>query len=321
MRRLNIHLASSSMIERKAKIFNIQKYNMYDGPGVRTIVFFKGCPLRCKWCSNPESQKKGFQVLFKESQCVNCGACVEVCPSGVHRLSTSGLHEFAEGSTCIGCRACESACLQKALSVVGEVKTISELMEVVEEDRSFYEMSGGGLTLGGGEALMQPEAAAALLMVCKQRGINTAIETCGYAKPEALLKVAEFTDLFLFDLKHMDSDRHHQLTGVRNERILKNLTLLLENRHNVQVRLPLLKGINDSQKELTELLAFLKPFKGYRNFKGIDLLPYHKLGVNKYRQLGWEYPIEGDPSLSEADLDRIEGWMASHDFPVTVVRH
>ena len=309
------------MIERKAHIFNIQKYNMYDGPGVRTIVFFKGCPLKCKWCSNPESQKKAHQVLFKESSCIHCGACVEVCPAGVHRLSDSGKHEFVAGSECVGCRACETACLQKALSIVGEVKTISELMDVVEEDRAFYEMSGGGMTLGGGEALMQPDAAASLMAACHQRGINTAIETCGYANPEALKKVAEHTDLFLFDMKHMDAGRHYELTGVRNERIFKNLIWLLENRYNVHIRLPMLKGINDSEAELEGLMDFLKPYKDYRNFKGIDLLPYHKMGVNKYKQLGWEYPIEGDPSLSEEDLDRIEAFMKGFDFPVTVVRH
>lgn len=313
---------NGTVIERKALIFNVQKYNMYDGPGVRTIVFFKGCPLRCQWCSNPESQKRTHQVMFKASLCVNCGACVSVCPAGVHRMSPdTSAHEFVPGSQCIGCRKCEAACLQSALSVVGEVKTISELMAIVEEDRSFYEVSGGGVTLGGGEALMQPEAAANLMMVCRQVGINTAIETCGYAKPEALMKVAEFTDLFLFDIKHMDSDRHHALTGVRNEMILTNLKTLLDHRCNVQIRMPLLKGINDSEGEIRALIDFLMPYRDARNFKGIDLLPYHKMGVNKYTQLGWEYPLAGDPSLSETDLDRIETWIKGFDFPVTVVRH
>lgn len=312
----------STMIERKATIFNIQKYNMYDGPGVRTLVFFKGCPLRCKWCSNPEGQLKQHQVLFKKNLCVNCGDCVPVCPVGKHVISPeTKLHEVLQDVKCIGCGECVKACTKGALSVVGEEKTISELVDVIMEDQPFYEVSGGGVTLGGGEVLMQPEAAANLLMACKQRMVNTAIETCGYASEEALLKVAEFTDLFLYDIKHMNSDRHYEITGVRNERILSNIKTLLDNRYNVQVRMPLLKHVNDSEEEILQIIQFLAPYRDYKNFKGIDLLPYHKLGVNKYNQLGWEYPIEGDPSLSNEDLDRIEGWIKKYDFPVSVIRH
>jgi len=310
------------MIERKALIFNIQKYNMYDGPGVRTMVFFMGCPLRCTWCSNPEGQKRQHQVLCKKNLCTRCGACVPVCPVGKHRISArTRLHEIVQDVECIGCRKCEQACTFSALSVVGEVKTISELMEIIEEDRPFYELSGGGVTLGGGEVLMQPEAAANLLMVCKQRGINTAIETCGYARPEALMKVAEFTDLFLYDVKHMNSDRHYALTGVRNETILSNLKLLLESRQNVRIRMPLLKNVNDGEEEIRQLISFLTPFQDYKNFKGIDLLPYHRMGVGKYGQLGWDYTLEGQPALSDADLERLAGWFRASGFPVSVIRH
>lgn len=311
-----------SIIERKALIFNVQKYNMYDGPGVRTIVFFKGCPLRCKWCSNPEGLERKYQVMFKSSLCTDCGACVSVCPVGIHTVSNETFkHEVSRNIDCIGCRKCTDACPEAALSIAGETKTISELFEIVEEDRMFYEMSGGGVTLGGGEVLMQPEAATNLLMVCKKEGINTAIETSGYAKLEALLQVAEFTDLFLFDIKHLDSERHFELTGVRNELILKNLQELLSRRHNVQIRMPLLKGINDSQDEIDQVINFLMPYRDYKNFKGIDLLPYHKFGVNKYNQLGKDYPITGDPSLNSDDLQRIENWIKKYDFPVKVVNH
>ncbi|WP_432738148.1 choline TMA-lyase-activating enzyme [Maridesulfovibrio sp. FT414] len=309
------------MIERKAQIFNIQKYNMYDGPGVRTLVFFKGCPLRCEWCSNPEGQLKRFQVLFKKDACVNCGACVSVCPAGVHRMDNAGKHYVDREAECIGCRKCEPVCFEKALAVMGESRTISELMEIIEEDRPFYETSGGGVTLGGGEVLSQPEAAASLLQVCKQRGINTAIETCGYARPEVIAKVAPFVDLFLYDVKHMDSERHRELTGVRNEMILANLVWLLENRHNVKIRMPLLKGVNDGEREILDLIELLKPYQDHKNFKGVDLLPYHKMGVNKYTQLDWTYPVEGDPKLGDADLERIEQSIRKYDFPVTVVRH
>ena len=326
MKELNGGLDSMSnkkaaTIERKAVIFNVQKYNMYDGPGIRTLVFFKGCPLRCKWCSNPEGLERKYQVMFKGNSCTDCGACVSVCPVGIHSINQEGKHVINRDIDCVGCRKCEDVCTEAALSIVGQVKTVSELLETIEEDTAFYDMSGGGVTLGGGEVTMQSEFAANLLMACKHEGINTAIETCGYAKAEAILQVAEFTDLFLYDLKHIDSEKHYQLTGVRNERILENLKELLHRRYNVKVRMPLLKGVNDSQDDIERVIQFLMPYKDYKNFKGIDLLPYHKLGVNKYKQLDMEYPIKGEVSLNNEDLERIEGWIKKYDFPVTVVRH
>ncbi|WP_394523627.1 choline TMA-lyase-activating enzyme [Lacrimispora sp. JR3] len=309
-------------IERKALIFNVQKYNMYDGPGVRTLVFFKGCPLRCKWCANPEGLERKFQVMYKRNSCVSCGACEKVCPVGIHvRSKETGNHEILREKDCIGCMKCRNVCPNAALSIAGEVKTISELLKVVEEDAAFYDISGGGVTLGGGEVTSQPEAALNLLMACKREGINTAIETCGYTKTETILKIAEYVDLFLFDIKHMDPVRHNELVGVNNEQILTNLKELLHRRYNVKVRMPMLKGINDSKEEIDAVIRFLMPFRDYKNFKGIDLLPYHKLGVNKYNQLDMEYPINGDPSLNAEDLDRIEGWMKEYQFPVNVVKH
>ncbi|MDR0338940.1 MAG: choline TMA-lyase-activating enzyme [Desulfovibrio sp.] len=310
------------MIERKALIFNVQKYNMYDGPGVRTLVFFKGCPLRCGWCSNPEGQLRAFQILYKKDNCVNRGACVAVCPAGVHAMDpATGRHAIRPDAECIGCRKCETACTASALAVSGERKTISELLAVIEEDRLFYETSGGGVTLGGGEALAQPEAALSLLTACRQRGIHTALETCGYARPEVLDRAAAVTDLFLYDVKHMDPERHLELTGARNETILGNLASLLENRKNVRIRVPLLKGLNDDDANIEAMCRYLAPFKGGMNCKGVDLLPYHKLGVNKYGQLGMEYSLPGDYRLAEADLERIEGRISGHGIPVAIIRH
>lgn len=309
------------MIERTAFIFNIQKYNMYDGPGVRTLVFFKGCPLRCQWCSNPEGQLRHHQIMFKREQCISCGACIQVCPAGLHMTNADGRHVVDRSRECVGCGRCVEACPSKALALSGELRTISSLMEVVEEDRPFYETSGGGLTVGGGEALMQPEALANLLQTCRQQLINTAIETCGYARPEVLAMVAPHVDLFLFDLKHMDSERHKVLTGVHNDMILNNLSWLLDNHYNVKVRMPLLRGVNDDEREIARAIEFLLPYRELTNFKGIDLLPYHKLGVHKYSQLDMPYPVEGDPSLSSEDLDRLETFIRKYDFPVAVVRH
>lgn len=314
-------MSNQNVIERKAFIFNKQKYNMYDGPGVRTLIFFKGCPLRCKWCSNPEGLERKFQIMLKPTVCVGCGACVPVCPQNIHSLSQNGEHLIDYSIDCIGCGACVDACNYDALKIAGQQVSISELLDYIEQDRAFYEQSGGGVTLGGGEVTAQPEAAINLLMACKQSGINTAIETCGYAKKETLMRFAEFVDLFLFDLKHIDPERHFELTGVRNEMILENLEELIMKRQHVKVRMPMLKGINDSEAEIRGVIEFLKPFREFKNFEGIDLLPYHKLGVNKYLQLGMEYPIEGDPSLSDEELERIEGWIKEYDFPVSVIRH
>lgn len=313
---------TNGIIERKARIFNVQKYNMYDGPGVRTIIFFQGCPLRCKWCANPEGMMKKNRVMFKSNLCIDCGQCAEVCPVGIHTMNNiNNKHEVNHNIECIGCGKCVDVCCNSAITIVGETKTISELMEIIEEDRTFYELSGGGVTLGGGEVLMQPEAAANLLMACKNSGINTAIETSGYAKVEDILKVAEFTDLFLFDIKHINSEEHFKWTGVRNEQILYNLEKLLQNKYNVQIRMPLLKGVNDKREYIEKTMEFLMPYKDYKNFKGIDLLPYHKMGVNKYNQLGVDYKIEGDPSLTNEDLDKIESWIKNYDLKVKVVRH
>lgn len=312
---------NSNVIGRKAFIFNKQKYNLYDGPGVRSMVFFKGCPLRCKWCANPEGLERKYQIMLKPTTCVSCGACVAVCPQHIHSITASGEHLINRSVDCIGCGACVAACMQSALKIAGEQVPVSELLDYVEEDRVFYEQSGGGVTLSGGEVTSQPEAAINLLEACKREGLHTAIETCGYTKKETLLKFAEFVDLFLFDIKHMDPERHAALTGVRNEMILDNLETLLRTRRNVKVRMPLLKGINDSEEEIRAVIDFLTPYKSLKNFKGIDLLPYHKLGVNKYVQLGMDYAIEGDPSLSEEDLDRIESWINNCDFPVSVIRH
>jgi pyruvate formate lyase activating enzyme len=317
----NLNDREHTVIERKAQIFNIQKYNMYDGPGVRTMVFFQGCPLRCTWCSNPEGQLRRFQVLLKQAQCVDCGACVPVCPVNIHQMDPAGHHVVDRAIECIGCRKCERACPKSALGIAGDQKSIAEIMDVVEEDRPFYETSGGGLTIGGGEVLAQPAAAASLLQACRQRGINTAIETCGYARPEVIAKVADNVDLFLYDIKHMDSDRHLALTGVRNEMILQNLTWLLENRYNVKIRMPLLKGVNDGLQEIRQLVEFLKPYQDLKNFKGVDLLPYHKMGVNKYDQLGWDYPVSGEPKLTESDLEQLENTIRNSGYPVTVIRH
>lgn len=313
---------TANIPERKAVIFNVQKYNVYDGPGIRTLFFFKGCPLRCKWCANPEGMRREPQVLLKRDLCVDCGRCVEVCPLGVHKRAPGTLRHVVDRSIqCAGCRKCADACPVRAIEIVGEERTVSELLEIAREDQAFYDCSGGGVTLSGGEVTSQPEAALSLLQACKQAGIHTAIETCGYARRENMLKIAEFTDLFLYDIKQIDSVQHCKWVGVHNERILDNLALLLQNRHSVKVRMPLIKGVNHAPEYIEGAARFLLPYRDLKNFKGIDLLPYHKLGVAKYQQLDMDYTFGQDPSLSEGELARIEAQLKEYGFQVRIIRH
>lgn len=315
---------SGGILERKARIFNIQKYSIYDGPGIRTLIFFKGCPLRCKWCSNPEGLERKYQVMFKEDLCINCGTCSSVCPVNIHYLQNKEnglLHKVDRSIDCLGCRKCEKVCPKHALSIAGSDKTISEVLEIIQQDALFYLSSGGGVTLGGGEVTAQPEFATNLLMECKRMEIHTAIETCGYTKIESLLMIAQFTDLFLYDIKHIDSERHYELTGVHNERILDNLTELIKRGFNVKVRMPLIKGLNDSEDTIKKTMTFLQAFKEYKNFKGIDLLPYHKLGINKYKQLDMKYSITEDLSFKDEELDKIQEYINDYALEAKVIRH
>lgn len=311
-------------IERKARIFNVQKYSIFDGPGIRTLIFFKGCPLRCRWCANPEGLERKFQVMLQDNLCTKCGKCVSVCPMGIHTIcahTSKVIHQVNRDINCIGCRSCENICPKRALHIAGSDRTITELVEIIQEDSMFYMSSEGGVTLGGGEVSTQPEAATDILKACKALDIHTAIETCGYADIDALLMMGQYIDLFLFDIKHIDPERHAELTGVRNEKILDNLKRILNEGYNVKIRMPILKGLNDSDDTLKKTMEFLVPFKGFPNFKGIDILPYHKLGINKYTQLNMDYPIKTDLSFSTEELNHIECIVRKYDIEVNVVKH
>ena len=210
---------------------------------------------RCKWCSNPEGLERKYQIMFKPTTCVSCGSCVPVCPQKIHSISSSGEHIIDRSIDCIGCGQCVEACIPDALKVSGEQVPISELLEYVEQDRAFYDQSGGGVTLGGGEVTAQPEAAINLLQACKQEGLHTAIETCGYTKKETILRFAEYVDLFLFDLKHIDSDRHFELTGVRNEMLLNEIwngNMIMKRNHvkGSCVRMPMPQGDKSTWTEI-----------------------------------------------------------------------
>jgi len=231
------------------------------------------------------------------------------------------VHQINRGIACAGCRKCEAVCPKRALAIAGTDISISEALDRIQQDALFYLSSGGGVTLGGGEVSGQSEFAANLLMECKRMGMHTAIETCGYARLDALLMLAPFTDLFLYDLKHIDPEQHYAFTGVRNERILDNLTELICRKYTVKVRMPLIRGVNDSADTISRTLEFLHAFRKYKNFQGIDLLPYHKLGVNKYKQLDMEYGFAEDGSLTKEQLENIEKLIRRSDLQVNIIQH
>ncbi len=297
-------------------VFNIQRYSIHDGPGIRTTVFLKGCPLRCQWCHNPESNLVKEQMAWYSNLCTGCGACRSACPNGCIRQAENGILQTWEN--CTDCCACVDACRQKARERIGKIWTAEDVIKEVEKDRRYYRYSGGGLTVSGGEPLSQPEFAAALLREAKERGISTAVETCGFAAWESAKLVLSQADHVLYDIKHMDSKRHRELTGVGNERILDNLERTVrELGKTVWARLPLIAGVNDSKEEIRRVSAFLSPFVA--SVEEVWLLPYHELGNSKREALGWSTEICGtfrtpEPSHLEelAEIFRGQGFSVKY---------
>ncbi len=263
----------------KIIITDIQRFCMHDGPGIRTTVFFKGCPLRCAWCHNPETQKKEPQLLFDKKRCIYCGGCAAVCENGGHKFE--GDREL-DREGCISCFACADNCPTKALEVSGEEKSVDEIMNVVERDRSFYGKKGG-LTISGGEPLMQGAGAIALLRAAKEKGFTTTVETCGYVLRDVIEEAAKYTDLFLFDVKDTDSARHEKYTGVSNESINENLLYLESIGAKTRLRCILVNGVNSNAEHYSKVREL---FFSLKNCEGVDVLPYHAYGGNKSVLLG-----------------------------------
>lgn len=314
-----------SGLEKKGRIFNIQKFSIYDGMGIRTLVFLKGCPLRCKWCSNPEGLSAKYQIMYLADKCVSCGKCASVCPAGVHKMKQDEngqmVHFVDRNIDCLNCGKCEAACHQEAVRVVGKDVTVKEVVDVIVQDKDFYWSSGGGVTIGGGEMTMQGDFAAEILKQCKKQAIHTAVETCGQTTWATYEKLVPYTDLFLYDIKQIDPALHKELVGVSNNMILSNLENLFKAGANVVVRMPLIKGYNDSIETLANTMAFIKKISAGHNLKGVEILPYHKLGVTKYAQLDMEYPIKDDPGYKKEELDKLDKLVSQFDLPVKVVRH
>jgi len=268
--------------DAKGVIFNIQHYSIHDGPGIRTTVFLKGCPLRCKWCQNPESQVSRPQLFFVSDKCAGCGKCADACPEGAVQVRDGRSRTNRE--LCRARGKCVEVCPNEARSLMGRYVTAQEVFEDVNGDAIFYVRSGGGVTLSGGEPLAQPEFATVLLKLCKDAGLHTAIDTCGYARWEVARRVLEHVDLVLYDFKHMDSIVHEKLTGVPNDLILDNVRKIRrELSIPILARLPLIPGYNDSLENIEATARFVVTELG--DSTRVHLLPYHRLGEAKYERL------------------------------------
>ncbi len=268
-----------------ATIFAIKRYALHDGPNIRTTIFFKGCPLNCRWCHNPEGLDSQIRILTLAEKCAGCGECLANCPEKALHLTSAGLRRAEE--LCSSCRACIDICPALAHEPTGWRMPIAEIVAEIKKELPFFDQSGGGITCSGGEPLGQPESLRALLQACGALGIHRAVDTSGFAPTATLLDIAQHTELFLYDLKHLDSHRHQQLTGVTNDLILTNLKALSDNGHAIRVRIPLIGGVNDDADNIRATGAFVAGCKGVQ---GIDVLPYHPSATAKYRKLGLAYP-------------------------------
>lgn len=283
-------------------IFNTQKFSIHDGDGMRTLIFMKGCPLRCLWCSNPESQNPQVEIMDVKSNCIGCGKCMTLCENHAVKEGTFDI----DREVCTRCGVCAEKCYANAKKLTGKQVTVREMMKLIEKDRIFYTNSGGGVTIGGGEPLMQREFVETLLQTCQNSNIHTAIETCGYGEWDEIKGVFEAADQIFFDLKAMDSQLHRKLTGVGNERILENasrLAALAGQDKDLIFRIPLVPGCNDSLENVEQTGSFVSSLEGNGGRISIEILPYHNLGENKYRWLSRDYPL---PKLEKPSKEKVE---------------
>lgn len=324
-------------------IFDIRKYSINDGPGIRTTIFFSGCPLSCLWCHNPESQSLTPQLLYRAGRCLRCGACVEVCPQGAILMESNLFAEHLRQGTrhltnesqeisprrhsdafdsvitdrdkCTRCQTCISVCYSGAREFSGREMTVREVMAEIEREIPFYDESHGGVTFSGGEPLMQPTFLSALLKSSRKQEIHTVVDTSGFANWKVFEQVRRDVDLFLYDLKHMDTARHREVTGVPNEVILANLRRLSAVGAKCIVRIPLIPGINDDEKNLVESGEFLASLL---HIPSVELMGYHDIAQAKYEALGQEYALTGTKPPAEAEMHHAAEVLRSYGLNVAL---
>lgn len=292
-------------LDQTGMVFNVQKYSVHDGPGIRTIVFLKGCNLRCRWCSNPESQNRNPELAWNEGRCIGlskCGHCLEACKRGALAHGEND-HPELNRSLCGDCgHDCVEACPAQGLLLYGKERSARDVLNSVEQDMAFYSRSGGGMTLSGGEPLAQRDFAVALLRQARRRHMKTAVETCGMVPEENIRAAAPHLSYALFDIKHMDPETHRQHTGAPNERILANFRILADEFPTLPIlaRTPIIPGFNDTPEAVAEIAAFLKPYGHVR----YEMLPYHRLGTQKYHFLHRTPPM-GEVALDNAVMPKL----------------
>lgn len=299
-------------------LFDISHYMLEDGPGIRTNIFMKGCYLRCKWCSNVYGLEKKVQMIFEEAKCTGCGQCLSVCKHGAITLKESGRTD-TDFSRCIHCMKCVSECHYKARRQIGRLYTVEEVMKEVEKDRLFYRRGSGGVTLSGGEILMQSEFALEILKACTDEFISTAIETCGYGKWSDLTEILKYCDTVFMDCKCMDGALHKELTGVENGLILDNIkkaaAQCADQGTAFIVRLPLIPGMNDSVENIKQTAEFVRSMEGRPL---LNILPYHDYGAAKYKTIGKEYSLKDVKMQTPEELKAVEELLGGHDIRFSV---
>jgi len=295
-------------------VYSIQRYCIHDGPGIRTTVFFKGCQLVCPWCANPESQLPETEIACSESKCTGCGYCINVCPNVAITLDEKAQ---LDREKCDLCGKCVRACIREAWQIYGKYYSVDDIIAEIEKDMPFYRKSGGGVTFSGGEPTLQPDFLFVALKKCKEKDIHSAIESHGAAPFSYYIEIAPYTDLFLIDVKHMDSDKHKEYVGVGNEKILENIRMLAaEHDKKVMLRVPLIPGFNDDLENIEKTGKFAKEIAKSGNLTTVNILPYHAMGKGKYKMLSKEYAMQETKPPTQQAIDEIIGIFKELGLPV-----